>query len=210
MRISVATDSLDGVAELIVDELRRRGHTVVAHGAVAEPADTDWAVVSADAAREVAAGDADMAVVACWTGTGASIAANKVPGVRAALCADAATAAGARTWNDANVLALSLRLVSAPALVEILDAWFAAEPSAEAQDVANIAHLENLDHVPSTKKPSLRPMSWCPVSRRRRGRRPRIPRRYAPTFFTVQRPHIAAHRERKSTGASDLGSTESA
>lgn len=150
MRISVATDSLDGVAALIVDELGRRGHTVEKYGAVADPADTDWAMVSADAARDVADGASDMAVVACWTGTGASIAANKVPGIRAALCADAATAAGARTWNDANVLALSLRMVSAPALAEILDAWFAAEPSAEAQDLANIAHLGTLDHLPGT------------------------------------------------------------
>ena len=80
----------------------------------------------------------------CWTGTGASIAANKVDGVRAALCGDAATAAGARRWNDANVLALSLRTTSAALLDEILDAWFAAEPSPEAGDRANIAHLSEI------------------------------------------------------------------
>ena len=77
----------------------------------------------------------------CWTGTGASIAANKVDGVRAALCLDAATAAGARRWNDANVLALSLRATSEAELSEILDAWFAAEPSAEPGDRANVEHL---------------------------------------------------------------------
>jgi ribose 5-phosphate isomerase B len=82
--------------------------------------------------------------VCCWTGTGASIAANKVPGIRAALCGDAETAAGARKWNDANVLALSLRATSEAVLGEILDAWFAAEPSPDAGDRANIAHLEEI------------------------------------------------------------------
>ncbi|MDF3147686.1 RpiB/LacA/LacB family sugar-phosphate isomerase, partial [Streptomyces sp. T21Q-yed] len=93
----------------------------------------------------VAAGTADQAVVCCWTGTGASIAANKVPGVRAALCTDAYTADGARRWNDANVLALSLRLTSEPLLKEILDAWFAAEASADAEDRENVAHVGRLD-----------------------------------------------------------------
>ncbi len=81
----------------------------------------------------------------CWTGTGASIAANKVPGVRAALCADAYTADGARRWNDANVLALSLRLTSEPLLKEILDAWFAGGAGADAEDRENVAHVERLD-----------------------------------------------------------------
>jgi hypothetical protein len=84
------------------------------------------------------------AVVCCWTGTGASIAANKVPGIRAALCADGTTAAGARRWNDANVLAQSLRTTSEAVLGEILDAWFAAEPSANADDRANIAHVDEI------------------------------------------------------------------
>ncbi|MFD0558613.1 ribose 5-phosphate isomerase B [Stackebrandtia endophytica] len=148
MRISIATDSLDGVASLIGDELERRGHLVTRYGAVADPTDTDWARVSADAARDVAGGMADMAIVACWTGTGASIAANKVPGIRAALCTDAVTAAGARTWNNANVLALSLRLVSAPTLVEILDAWFATPASTQADDLVSVSYLNTLDHLP--------------------------------------------------------------
>jgi ribose 5-phosphate isomerase B len=83
-------------------------------------------------------------VVACWTGTGASIAANKVSGIRAALCGDAATAEGARRWNDANVLALSLRTTSPALLGEILDAWFAAEPSPDDDDRANIDHLAEI------------------------------------------------------------------
>ncbi|MET9338340.1 RpiB/LacA/LacB family sugar-phosphate isomerase [Nonomuraea sp. NPDC003804] len=142
MRIAVAADSLDGVAAKLVRELRERGHEVIAHGAL-DPAERDgWAWASEAAARDVAEGRADQAVVCCWTGTGASIAANKVRGVRAALCADAYTADGARRWNDANVLALSLRAVSEPLLVEILDAWFAGEPSADPADRANVEHLE--------------------------------------------------------------------
>lgn len=81
----------------------------------------------------------------CWTGTGASIAANKVPGVRAALCTDAYTADGARRWNDANVLAIGLRLTSEPLLKEILDAWFGAEASQDADDRENVARVERLD-----------------------------------------------------------------
>ncbi len=83
-------------------------------------------------------------IVCCWTGTGAAIAANKVRGVRAALCADAATAEGARKWNDANVLALSLRTTSPAVLDEILDAWFAGAPSAAPDDAANVAHLDEI------------------------------------------------------------------
>ncbi|TMK62259.1 MAG: RpiB/LacA/LacB family sugar-phosphate isomerase [Actinobacteria bacterium] len=129
MRIAVASDERTGVAEAIVDELRRRGHEPVPHGALADGERDDWAWASEAAARDVAEGRADQAVVCCWTGTGASIAANKVDGVRAALCGDAETASGARRWNDANVLALSLRGTSQAVLGEILDAWFASGPS---------------------------------------------------------------------------------
>src|SRR5881392_2290337 len=109
MRIAVASDERTGVAEALPDELRRRGHEPVPHGALAEGERDDWAWASEAAARQVADGSAEQGIVCCWTGTGASIAANKVPGVRAALCADAETARGARAWNDANALALSLR-----------------------------------------------------------------------------------------------------
>ena len=105
----------------------------------------DWAWCAEAAARDVADGRAEQAVVCCWTGTGASIAANKVDGVRAALCADAQTADGARRWNDANVLALSLRTTSEAQLVEILDAWFAGAPSDAADDAANVAHVAEIE-----------------------------------------------------------------
>jgi ribose 5-phosphate isomerase B len=145
MRISVAADEMTGVAGALLGELRRRGHDTLAHGALGEDERADWAWASEAAARDVAEGRAEQAIVCCWTGTGASIAANKVPGVRAALCADAPTAAGARRWNDANVLALSLRATSEAELEEILDGWFAGEPSAEHSDRANVDHLGEIE-----------------------------------------------------------------
>src|SRR5688572_31056502 len=145
MKIAVAADERTGVADALSAELRKRGHEPVLHGALAPEERDDWAWASEAAARDVAEGRADQGIVCCWTGTGASIAANKVPGIRAALCGDAATAEGARRWNDANVLALSLRTTSAAELAEILDAWFAGEPSAESDDVANVEHLGEID-----------------------------------------------------------------
>jgi len=144
MRIAVAADEKTGVAQAVVDELRRRGHEVRPHGALTDDERDDWAWASEAAARDVAEGVADQAVVCCWTGTGASIAANKVEGVRAALCADAETARGARKWNDANVLALSLRTTSDALLGEILDAWFEGEPSDDDADRANIRHVDEI------------------------------------------------------------------
>ena len=87
MRIAVSADELTGVASALPDELRRRGHEPLLHGAYADAERPDWAWASEAAARDVADGRAEQAIVACWTGTGASIAANKVPGIRAALCA---------------------------------------------------------------------------------------------------------------------------
>src|SRR5918912_972452 len=142
MRIAVAADERTGVADALVEELRRRGHEPVVHGALSDSERDDWAWASEAAARDVADGRAEQGIVCCWTGTGASIAANKVGGVRAALCADAETARGARRWNDANVLALSLRSTSEAVLEEILDGWFAAAPSEESEDVANVRHVD--------------------------------------------------------------------
>jgi ribose 5-phosphate isomerase B len=144
MRIAVSSDEVTGVAENVVRELERRGHELVTHGALAQDERDDWAWASEAAARDVAEGRAEHAVVCCWTGTGASIAANKVDGVRAALCGDAETARGARRWNDANVLALSLRTTSAALLEEILDGWFEGEPSDDDADVANVRHLDEI------------------------------------------------------------------
>ena len=147
MRIALAADELTGIADALPDELRRRGHEPILHGAYDDGQRPDWAWASEAAARDVVGGRADQAIVACWTGTGASIAANKVPGIRAALCSDARTADGARRWNDANVLALSLRATSQAQLEEILDAWFAGSPSDERDDVANVDHLAEIERA---------------------------------------------------------------
>jgi ribose 5-phosphate isomerase B len=144
MRIAIAADERVGIAEALAGELRRRGHEPLAHGALSEEERDDWAWASEAAARDVSEGRADQAIVCCWTGTGASIAANKVAGVRAALCGDAQTAEGARRWNDANVLALSLRSTSKAELEEILDAWFEGMPSDAAEDRANVSHLDEI------------------------------------------------------------------
>jgi ribose 5-phosphate isomerase B len=144
MKIAVAADERTGVADAVVEELRRRGHEPIVHGALNEDERDDWAWASEAAARDVAEGRAEQGVVCCWTGTGASMAANKVHGVRAALCGDAETARGARKWNDANVLALSLRATSEAVLEEILDAWFEGGPSTEGDDVANVRHVDEI------------------------------------------------------------------
>ena len=145
MRIAVSSDERTGVADALVAQLRERGHEPVGHGALSDAGRDDWAWASEAAARDVAEGRAEQGVVCCWTGTGASIAANKVRGIRAALCGDAATAEGARKWNDANVLALSLRTTSEALLGEILDAWFAAQPSPDDDDRANVGHLAEIE-----------------------------------------------------------------
>jgi ribose 5-phosphate isomerase B len=121
MRFVIATDESRCVVDHVAARLRERGHSVEVLPTTA------WGDASLAVARAVAAGRADQGIVCCWTGTGASIAANKVRGVRAALCVDAPTAAGARKWNDANVLALSLRLLYEPIATEIVDAWLDTE-----------------------------------------------------------------------------------
>jgi ribose 5-phosphate isomerase B len=145
MKIAVAADERVGVAEAVIEELRKRGHEPIPHGALAEEERDDWAWASEAAARDVAEGRAEQAIVCCWTGTGASIAANKVDGVRAALCLDAQTAEGARKWNDANALAISLRATSDAELSEILDAWFGGAASTEADDAANVRHISEIE-----------------------------------------------------------------
>jgi len=145
VKIAVAADERVGVAEALLEELRKRGHEPIPHGALAEDERDDWSWATESAARDLAEGRAEQAIVCCWTGTGASIAANKVDGVRAALCLDAQTADGARKWNDANALAISLRATSEAELREILDAWFAGEPSSDAADAANVQHLAEIE-----------------------------------------------------------------
>jgi ribose 5-phosphate isomerase B len=122
MRVAIGADEYDPVLEVLAEELRSLGHQIAIVGATPN-APAPWGPVAIDVARRVANGAADQGIVCCYTGTGVSMAANKVPGIRAALCVDAETAKGARQWNDANVLALSLRLLSSTIAREIVRAW---------------------------------------------------------------------------------------
>jgi ribose 5-phosphate isomerase B len=146
MKIAIGSDERTHLTDALIEELGRRGHEVLPFGSLAQDdPNVDWPLVSARVAAVVAAGRADEGIVCCWTGTGAALAANKVRGIRAALCHDAATARGARTWNHANVLALSLRATSEAIAKEILDAWFATPYAADdwnRQQIARIGMLE--------------------------------------------------------------------
>jgi ribose 5-phosphate isomerase B len=132
--LAFGTDEQTPLSKAVAAYLAEAGHTVEC---LADPA--PWPEVGRVVGEAVADGRAERGVVCCWTGTGVSIAANKVPGVRAALCGDAETARGARRWNDANVLALSLRLTSEQVAAEILDAFLTTEPDpGEAGTIARI------------------------------------------------------------------------
>lgn len=128
--------------EAIYRWLRAREHDVARFGALAPSENDAWPSVARTVGECVASGAAEYGVLCCWTGTGVSIAANKVAGVRAALCADAATAGGAREWNDANVLCLSLRATSVAVAEEMLAAWFAAAPTRDPTYRAMIEDVE--------------------------------------------------------------------
>jgi ribose 5-phosphate isomerase B len=134
MRIAFGTDERTALTDSIRADLAERGHEVVVVG------DGDpWPDVGRRVGEEVMVGGADVGVACCWTGTGVSIAANKVAGVRAALCTDAETARGARRWNDANVLALGLRLTTLPVAQEMIEAFLSTETDAsEAAEVAKL------------------------------------------------------------------------
>jgi ribose 5-phosphate isomerase B len=144
MRIAVGSDEQNYVTDALIAELKQRGHELILFGPLAGNADP-WPDVGRAVGEAVATGQADQGIVCCYTGTGVSIAANKVPGVRAALCHDAQTAAGARKWNDANVLALSLRTTTPEIAREILDAWFATECLPEER--ATIERLKDVERT---------------------------------------------------------------
>jgi ribose 5-phosphate isomerase B len=124
MRIAVGSDERTYLTDFVVEELQKRGHEVIKVGALATNKVEPWPIVGEEVARLVAEKKADEGVLFCWTGTGVCIAANKVPGIKAALCFDAETARGARLWDHANILVMSLRLTSPVVAKEILDSWF--------------------------------------------------------------------------------------
>jgi ribose 5-phosphate isomerase B len=147
MRFAIGSDDVGPLTDALLEELERRGAPVERFGALRaeteQRADTEWASIGRAVGEQVAGGRADVGIVCCWTGTGISIAANKVRGVRAALCGDAVTAEGARRWNDANVLALSLRATTPAVGLEILAAFLATAPSDDPADRKSIAAVEH-------------------------------------------------------------------
>jgi ribose 5-phosphate isomerase B len=145
MKIAVSSDEHTPLVDFLIQELKDRGHEIMYFGPLTNEQSQDWPVVTFNAANQVISGQADEAIVMCWTGTGCSIAANKVAGIRAALCRDAETAKGARIWNHANVLALSLRATSEPVAKEILDQWFSTPYSDDDWNKLQIDRIKQLD-----------------------------------------------------------------
>jgi ribose 5-phosphate isomerase B len=140
MKIAVGSDERTPVTDAVVDHLRQAGVDLELHGPL-KGRPMDWVDVGREVGERVASGACQQGVLFCWTGTGVSIAANKVPGVRAALCGDAQTARGARKWNDANVLAMSLRATPVAVAKEICDAWLETGP--DEAERATIAKVES-------------------------------------------------------------------
>ena len=159
MKIAIGSDEYTELVGMILKDLGERGHEVEYFGPLPDSEgstgeekviEMEWPITSSLASSKVLEGKADEAIVLCWTGTGASIAANKMNGIRAALCHDAETAKGARIWNHANVLALSIRATSLPVAREILNAWFDTAPG---QDEWNLKQIERLRQIEKSGKP---------------------------------------------------------
>lgn len=153
MKIAIGSDESTELTRAVIGELQRRGHDVIPFGPLADQPEA-WPAVARAVAEAVAREHAAEGILFCWTGTGVSLAANKVPGIRAALCTDAETARGARLWNNANVLCLSLRLTSLPLAKEILDSWFETAYQPNPDDDACLEAVQALDLAYRTPPPS--------------------------------------------------------
>lgn len=145
MKIAISSDEYLPLLDVLFEEIKNLSHEIIYFGPKNSEKSQDWPVVTLQAMEEITQGRAEEAIVLCWTGTGCALIANKIPGIRAALCGDAETARGARTWNHANVLALSLRLTSAPMLKEILIAWFNTPFSTDAWNLLQMQRIEDLE-----------------------------------------------------------------
>ena len=142
MKIAIGSDEKNHLTDFIVDKLKKMNLELDLHGPLKDD-NIQWTDVAREVAEKVSSKKCSQGILFCWTGTGVSIAANKVPGIRAALCTDAETASGARKWNDANILAMSLRLTSPTVAEEILEAWFSSSPEKEEKEnIEKIAKIE--------------------------------------------------------------------
>lgn len=149
MKIAFGSDMQSHLTTVILNELKDMGHEVIPYGAICSD-ENNWSKIGIDVAQSLSNGEVDQAILSCWTGTGICMAANKVPHIRAALCRDAETAKGARTWNDANILVLSLRAMSEEITKETLQAWFNTAVSDDPQDVKSIEYLKSFDQPANT------------------------------------------------------------
>lgn len=150
MKVAVGSDERTHLTDFVVERLKARGFQVELYGALTGKA-TPWPRVAEEVAEKVAQGESHWGVLFCWTGTGVCIAANKVPGIRAALCTDAPTAGGARRWNNANVLVMSLRQTSEAVAEEMLEAWFST-PFGGAENEEYVAQLARLEQKYGRRK----------------------------------------------------------
>jgi ribose 5-phosphate isomerase B len=141
----VGSDDTYSCALEAASYLEKKGFHVIKAGSVKTGKPEPWPDVALEVALAVSRGEADFGVLVCYTGTGVSIVANKIPGVRAALCNDPETARGARLWNDANVLVMSGRLVTNILAREIIDAWLSVDKPDPSEEV-NIAKLKEIDN----------------------------------------------------------------
>lgn len=144
MKLAIGSDERTHLTDAVVDEIKKRGYDVVLFGPLIDEAEY-WPQVAREVAESIAGGQTNEGILFCWTGTGVSLAANKVPGIRAALCADAETARGARLWNKANILCMSLRATSEVMAMEILDAWFITEYQPNQEDDACLAQVNEIE-----------------------------------------------------------------
>ena len=144
MKLAIGSDERTHLTDVVIEEVKSRGFEVELFGPLDDKQEY-WPEVARQVAESVATGEADEGILFCWTGTGISLAANKVPGIRAALCADAETARGARLWNKANILCMSLRATPEIVAKEMLDTWFATEYEPNEVDDLCIAQVEAIE-----------------------------------------------------------------
>lgn len=143
MLIAIGSDEKTHLTDFVIEDVKKRGYEVKPFGPLkGEP--LSWVEVGEQVASFVAQGNCPEGILFCWTGTGVSIVANKIPGIRAALCVDAKTAEGAKKWDHANILTMSLRFTSEPLASEILDAWFSTPwgSGGTLQDIAKLTDIE--------------------------------------------------------------------
>jgi ribose 5-phosphate isomerase B len=146
MKIAIGSDEKTSLTDFVIKEIKKRCHEVKLFGPLANK-NEEYVDVSRKLAESVANKECDEGILFCWTGTGASIAANKIPRIRAALCFDAESAKGARKWNHANILVMSLRLTSKTLAKEILDTWFSTPYGKEDFDVRNVKKINEIESM---------------------------------------------------------------